>query len=157
MKYPLTKPKTINDIIANEKDDEEEETEEETKSEIIEEKKIKPKKKMVPNQLKNLEKGRQKIKEVWDLKKNIEKLSLMNKTKKIKKPVIESDSESEPEKIIIKKIKKKKKPTVIEVEESETESEEENPKIKYASRFRSQQNNRQNNKHIPTFNYEGFI
>ena len=114
-------------------------------------------------------------------KKNIEKLSLMNKTKKIKKPVIESDSESEPEpkppkiikkikkpviesdsesepeKIIIKKIKKKKKPTVIEVEESETESEEEKPKIKYASRFRSQQNNRQSNKHIPTFNYEGFI
>ena len=44
MKYPLTKPKTINDIIANEKDDEEEETEEETKSEIIEEKRLNRKK-----------------------------------------------------------------------------------------------------------------
>ena len=48
--------------------------------------------------------------------------------KKIKKPIIESDSESEPEKIIIKKLKEKK-PTVIEVEESETESEEKKLKL----------------------------
>ena len=77
MNSPLTKPKKTKEEIKPNSDSEEEEEIEIKEKPIV----TKPKKKMVASQLENLKKGREKLKEVWDLKKNIDAMKAIQKTK----------------------------------------------------------------------------